>query len=66
MNYFAFYELACEDNTQGQVKGIVVLNDLGQATAQHAIMFNPVMARKGITIWQEAYPARPKVRLNSG
>eukprot|EP00090_Calanus_glacialis_P029305 TRINITY_DN47040_c0_g1_i1.p1 TRINITY_DN47040_c0_g1~~TRINITY_DN47040_c0_g1_i1.p1 ORF type:complete len:319 (+),score=84.77 TRINITY_DN47040_c0_g1_i1:28-957(+) len=60
MTSLAFYELACEDNTQGQVKGIVVLNDLGQATAQHAIMFNPVMAKKGITIWQEAYPARPK------
>jgi len=60
MTSLAFFELACEENTQGQVKGIVVINDLGGATAQHGLMFNPVTAKKGITIWQEAYPSRPK------
>ena len=40
---------------------MVLLNDLGNVTAQHALMFNPVMAKKGITILQEAYPSRPKV-----
>ena len=50
-----------ENNDQAQVKGIIVINDVGEATAQHARMMNPVIAKKGITIWQEAYPARPKV-----
>ena len=50
-----------ENNTQAQVKGIVVINDVGEATAGHARLMNPVIAKKGITIWQEAYPARPKV-----
>ena len=50
-----------ENNIQAQVKGIVVVNDVGDATAQHARMMNPVIAKKGLTIWQEAYPARPKV-----
>ena len=50
-----------ENNTQAQVKGIVVINDVGEATAGHARLMNPVIAKKGFTIWQEAYPARPKV-----
>jgi len=56
----AFFELVSENNDQAQVKGIVVINDVGEATAQHVRMMNPVIAKKGITIWQEAYPARPK------
>ena len=51
----------CENNPQAQVKGIVVLHDVGEATAQHARMMNPVIAKKGLTIFEEAYPARPKV-----
>lgn len=56
----AFLELVSEDNTQAQVQGMVLMNDLGNVTVQHALMFNPVMAKKGITILQEAYPSRPK------
>jgi len=56
----AFFELVSENNAQAQVKGIVVINDVGEATAGHARLMNPVIAKKGITIWQEAYPARPK------
>merc|ERR1712013_298425 len=56
----AFFELVCENNPQAQVKGIVVLHDVGEATAQHARMMNPVIAKKGLTIFEEAYPARPK------
>jgi len=56
----SFFEFVCEGNTQAQVKGLVVLNDVGEATTQHALMMNPVIAKKGMTIWQEAYPARPK------
>ena len=29
---------------------------------QHALMMNPVVAKKGIMIFTEAYPARPQVR----
>ena len=60
----AFFELVSEDNNQAQVQGVVVLNDLENVTPQHALMFNPVMAKKGVTIFQEAYPSRPKVSVS--
>merc|ERR1719290_7346 len=28
--------------------------------ASHALKMNPVVAKKAMTVWQDAYPARPK------
>jgi len=36
----ALFELVSENNIQAQVKGIVVVNDVGEATVQHARMMN--------------------------
>jgi len=56
----AFFERIIEGNEQAQVRGFVMIIDLGNATPQHALMMNPVVAKKGFTILQEAYPSRPK------
>jgi len=56
----AFLELVNEGNAQAQVKGTVMLNDLQGAGPQHALMMNPVSAKKMVMLLQEAYPARPK------
>lgn len=56
----AFFELVNEDNNQAQVRGFVILNDLANTTPQHALMMNPAVAKKGVTILQETYPSRPK------
>jgi hypothetical protein len=29
-------------------------------TAQHALEMNPAMAKRAMTVWQDAYPAKPK------
>jgi len=56
----AFLELVNEGNIQAQIKGTVMLNDLQGAGPQHALMMNPVSAKKMVMLLQEAYPARPK------
>eukprot|EP00091_Calanus_sinicus_P008665 TRINITY_DN20822_c0_g1_i1.p1 TRINITY_DN20822_c0_g1~~TRINITY_DN20822_c0_g1_i1.p1 ORF type:complete len:163 (+),score=38.21 TRINITY_DN20822_c0_g1_i1:34-489(+) len=33
---------------------------MGGMTAAHALSMNPVVAKKAMTVWQDAYPARPK------
>jgi hypothetical protein len=29
-------------------------------TAQHALEMNPALAKRAMTVWQDAYPAKPK------
>jgi CRAL/TRIO domain len=29
-------------------------------TAQHAMEMNPAMAKRAMTVWQDAYPSKPK------
>jgi hypothetical protein len=53
-------ELALEGDVQAQVCGMVLVQDLGGMTASHALKMNPVVSKKAMTVWQEAYPARPK------
>ncbi|XP_023321804.1 retinol-binding protein pinta [Eurytemora carolleeae] len=53
-------ELAMRTNIQAQVKGFVLIQDMAGMTAQHAVQFNPVIAKKAMTVWQDAYPAKPK------
>jgi hypothetical protein len=53
-------ELALEGDVQAQVLGLVLVQDLAGMTAGHALQMNPVVSRKAMTVWQDAYPARPK------
>ena len=34
--------------------------DMEGMTAQHALEMNPAVAKKAMTVWQDAYPAKPK------
>jgi len=60
MTSLAFLELINNENKQGQIRGLLLINDLADAGPQHALMMNPVTAKKFLTIIQEAYPARPQ------
>jgi len=56
----AFLEFIAEGDDQAQIMGLVLINDLANTTAGQAKLFNPVTAKKAITLFQEAYPSRPK------
>eukprot|EP00090_Calanus_glacialis_P005758 TRINITY_DN14460_c0_g1_i1.p1 TRINITY_DN14460_c0_g1~~TRINITY_DN14460_c0_g1_i1.p1 ORF type:complete len:328 (-),score=102.47 TRINITY_DN14460_c0_g1_i1:46-993(-) len=53
-------EHAMDGDDQASICGIVLIQDMGGMTAAHALSMNPVMAKKAMTVWQDAYPARPK------
>ena len=45
---------------QAQVNGVVIISDSVGATMAHMKAFSPTMAKKIMTIFEEAYPNRPK------
>ena len=53
-------ELALNGDAQASICGVVLLQDMGGMTAAHALSMNPAMAKKAMTVWQDAYPTRPK------
>jgi len=53
-------EQAMDGDAQATICGIVLLQDMAGMTAAHALSMNPAVAKKAMTVWQDAYPARPK------
>ena len=53
-------EQAFDGDAQASICGIVLIQDMAGMTASHALKMNPVVAKKAMTVWQDAYPARPK------
>ena len=53
-------ENAMDGDVQANICGIVLIQDMAGMTAAHALSMNPVVAKKAMTVWQDAYPARPK------
>jgi len=53
-------ERAFDGDAQAAICGIVLIQDMAGMTASHALKMNPVVAKKAMTVWQDAYPARPK------
>jgi len=53
-------EYAMNGDIQANICGIVLIQDMGGMTAAHALSMNPAVAKKAMTVWQDAYPARPK------
>merc|ERR1711971_750366 len=51
---------AMEGDEQSEICGIVLVLDMAGMTASHALRMNPVVAKKAMTVWQDAYPSRPK------
>jgi len=53
-------ELAFDGDEQSQIKGVVLIQDMGGMTASHALLITPALGKKAMTVWQDAYPAKPK------
>eukprot|EP00092_Neocalanus_flemingeri_P023117 GFUD01025065.1.p1 GENE.GFUD01025065.1~~GFUD01025065.1.p1 ORF type:complete len:185 (-),score=61.12 GFUD01025065.1:187-702(-) len=53
-------EFAMDGDIQADICGIVLIQDMAGMTASHALSLNPAVAKKAMTVWQDAYPARPK------
>jgi len=53
-------EYALRVNEQAQVKGLVLIQDMAGMTASHAAQVNPALAKKAMTVWQDASPQNPK------
>jgi len=51
-------ESAMNGDHQAVICGVVLIQDLDNMTLAHAI--SPAMAKKAMTVWQDAYPTRPK------
>jgi len=51
-------EAAMNGDKQAVICGIVLIQDLNNMTLAHAI--SPAVAKKAMTVWQDAYPTRPK------
>lgn len=47
-------------DTQAQIRGMVLIQDMAGMTAKHAMQMNPVVVKKAMTVWQEGYPSQPK------
>lgn len=53
-------ERAFDGDAQASINGVVLIQDMAGMTASHALKMNPVVAKKAMTVWQDAYPTRPK------
>ena len=53
-------EMAMDGDKQAVIRGIVLLQDLSGMTASHAMSMTPAVAKRAMTVWQDAYPTRPK------
>jgi len=51
-------ESAMNGDHQAVICGVVLIQDLDNMTLAHAI--SPAVAKKAMTVWQDAYPTRPK------
>ena len=53
-------EMALNGDKQAAIRGVVLLQDLSGMTASHAMSMTPAIAKRAMTVWQDAYPSRPK------
>jgi len=53
-------EYAMDGDVQATICGIVLIQDMAGMTAAHALNINPAVGKKAMTVWQDAYPSRPK------
>jgi len=53
-------ESALNGDKQAVIRGIVLLQDLEGMTLSHALAVSPAVMKKAMTVWQDAYPSRPK------
>jgi len=58
---FMVTELLMNDHgdSQGQICGVVVIQDISAASLRHLKNFSPTVVKNAMTVTQEAYPANP-------
>ena len=55
----------CDDD-QSQVCGVVIVQDVSEASIGQMKTFSPSIGKKAMTIFQEAYPENPKAMFFLG
>lgn len=55
-------ELAGRGDVQANICGVAMILDFAGSNAQHALQMTPALAKTMLTVYQEGYPARPKVQ----
>ena len=58
--YTMLHDILLLENDNYVVKGFMAIQDFQDATMTHMLMMTPTLAKKVATIFQEAYPTRPK------
>ena len=59
--HFMMMEILMDSMDQSSITGFVSISDVKDATMSHvAAMSNPVTMKKSTTVFQDAYPVRPK------
>lgn len=59
--YFMIMEILIDQLDQCSVTGFITASNVEGATMAHVGLFsNPVQSKKAVTVFQEAYPIRPK------
>ena len=53
-------EAAMEGDQQAVIRGMVLIQDLEGMTLAKTLGFTPAVAKRAMTVWQDAYPTRPK------
>jgi len=53
-------ESAMDGDKQAVIRGIVLIQDFEGMTLSHTLSMSPAMIKKAMTVWQDAYPSRPK------
>ena len=53
-------EAALDGDSQAVIRGVVLIQDLDGMTLAKALGFTPAVAKRAMTVWQDAYPTRPK------
>ena len=53
-------EAAMDGDSQAVIRGVVLIQDMEGMTLAKTLTLTPAVAKRAMTVWQDAYPTRPK------
>ena len=53
-------EAAMDGDSQAVIRGVVLIQDMEGMTLAKTLSMTPAVAKRAMTVWQDAYPTRPK------
>ena len=53
-------EAAMDGDSQAIIRGVVLIQDMEGMTLAKTLSMTPAVAKRAMTVWQDAYPTRPK------